>query len=71
MILLTPQDHLFDQIIKKYKGTPSALFWNALANFNGYSLKDGYDPEKEKYLEMILSAMEQPVPEAQSATSSH
>lgn len=51
----------FYQTIKKYKGTPSALFWNALANFNGYSLKDGYDPEKEKYLEMILSAMEEPV----------
>lgn len=51
----------FYEVIKKYKGTASAVFWNALANFNGYSLKDGYDPEQEAYLEKILCAMEEPV----------
>jgi Domain of unknown function (DUF4294) len=47
----------FYDIIRKYKSGTTAFFWNTVANLNGYSLKDGYDPEKEKYLEIILSEM--------------
>lgn len=58
----------FFEVVKKYKGWTSAVFWNTVANLNGYSLKDGYDPDKEEYLEMILTAMEEPIeqPSAQA-----
>lgn len=48
----------FYETLKKYKGNATAAWWNAIANLNGYSLKDGYDPEKEKYLEIILQSKE-------------
>jgi hypothetical protein len=51
------------EIVQKYRNTPDAVFWNSLANMYGYSLKEGYDPKKERILESILQAMEKPEPE--------
>ncbi len=48
-------------IIKTYKGTDDAVFWQGIAKLYGYSLKDGYDPADEPVLERILSAMEEPL----------
>lgn len=50
----------FYDLIKAYRGLDDALFWQGVAKLHGYSLKEGYDPEKEPYLEEILSAMEAP-----------
>lgn len=49
----------FYQIIKKYRSSIDAEFWNKMARFQGYSLKEGYDPEKEAMLESILEAYEE------------
>ena len=48
----------FYDVIKKYKSGMTATYWNTMANIQGYSLKDGYDPQKDKYIEMVLSQME-------------
>ncbi len=48
----------FYRIIKKYRNSIDAEFWNKMARFQGYSLKEGYDPEKEAMLESILKAYE-------------
>lgn len=48
----------FFNTLKKYKGGTTAVWWNSIAKLNGYSLKDGYDPAKEKYLELVLKAIE-------------
>ncbi len=48
----------FYQIIKKYRNSMDAEFWNKMARFQGYSLKEGYDPDKEAMLESILRAYE-------------
>jgi len=48
---------LYD-IIKKYQSAATAASWNMLAKINGYSLKEAYDPEEIKYLELILQSME-------------
>ncbi len=49
----------FYQIIKKYRSTMDAEFWNKMAQFQGYSLKEGYNPEEERMLESILQAYEE------------
>lgn len=49
----------FYEVIKKYKSGLTAAYWEQLASLNGYSLKEGYDPEKEKYMEIILTAIEE------------
>ncbi len=49
----------FYRIIKKYRNSIDAEFWNKMARFQGYSLKEGYDPEKEAMLESILKAYEE------------
>ncbi len=49
----------FYRIIKKYRNSIDAEFWNKMARFQGYSLKEGYDPEKEAMLENILKAYEE------------
>lgn len=51
----------FYDLVKDYRGLDDALFWQGVAKFNGYSLKDGYDPAQEPYLERILTAMEEPL----------
>lgn len=51
------------EIVQKYRNTPDAVFWNTMSNLYGYSLKEGYNPEKERILESILQAMEKPEPE--------
>lgn len=52
-------DMTFYELIKKYRNTLTATYWNALANTQGYSLKDGYDPKEERILEMVLSTMDE------------
>lgn len=46
------------EIIKKYRSGTTAFVWNTVANLSGYSLKEGYDPEKDYLLEIILAGME-------------
>ena len=45
-------------LIKTYKSTATALFWNAASNVFGYSLKYNYDPDKERDIEMICRTLE-------------
>lgn len=48
----------FFELVREFKGLDDAMFWQGVAKVNGYSLKEGYDPEKEPHLEQILSAIE-------------
>jgi hypothetical protein len=48
---------LYD-IVKRYKNGLTATYFEKMANMYGYSLKDGYDPEKEKFIEIVVQALE-------------
>ena len=50
----------FYDFIRKYKGALEAAKWELMAGFyTDYSLREGYDPLKEKYMEIVIRAMEE------------
>lgn len=53
----------FYEVVKKYRGFMDAEFWNKMAQMQGYSLKEGYDPEKDQMLERVLQSYEKEVDE--------
>lgn len=46
------------EIIKKYKGGSAAAWWQSIAKLAGVDLKEGYDPQKIKYMEFIMKTIE-------------
>jgi len=50
-------ENLYD-IIKKYKDGITASWWQSVAKLAGLDLKEGYDPERWRYMEIILKAKE-------------
>lgn len=45
-------------ILKDVKGGSTAFWWNNLSKVYGYDLKEGYDPDNDPTLEMIIQAYE-------------
>lgn len=45
-------------LIKEFKNPVSAFYWNKLSGFFGYSLKQDYDPQQERDIEMIVRSIE-------------
>lgn len=45
------------ELIKLYKSSFSALFWQSTARIFGMNLKNSYDPEQEEAIEMVLQSM--------------
>ena len=45
-------------LIKEFKNPFSAFYWNKLSFFYGYSLKQEYDPQEQKDIEMIVRSIE-------------
>ena len=41
-------------ILDEYKGTLSALYWQALGGFYEFDLREGYDPTKDPLMESVL-----------------
>ena len=41
-------------IIKEIKGSPTAWFYQLVGKHFGYNLKESYDPQKEKMIELII-----------------
>lgn len=44
-------------IIKEIKGAPAAWFYQVVGKRWGYDLKEKYDPQKEKMIELIIKEM--------------
>ena len=53
-------DRPFYDLLKDLKSGFVATFWQGLGKTYGYNLKDGYDPDQDPILEMILSDLEWP-----------
>ena len=52
-------DNTSYQIIKEYRGSFSAFFWQSIARFFGENLKTGYNPDDEdKLIEDIVTRIE-------------
>ena len=45
-------------LIKEFKNPMSAFYWNKLSFFYGYSLKQQYDPQEQRDIEMIVRSIE-------------
>jgi len=45
-------------LIKEFKNPMSAFYWNKLSAFYGYSLKQDYDPQEQRDIEMIVRSIE-------------
>ncbi len=45
-------------LIKEYKNPISAFYWNKMSQFFGYSLRDVYDPQENRDLELIVESLE-------------
>ncbi len=41
-------------ILDEYKGTLSAVYWQALGSFYEFDLREGYDPTKDPLMESVL-----------------
>lgn len=46
------------ELIKQFKNPVSAFYWNKMSGFFGYSLKQEYDPQQERDIEMIVRSIE-------------
>jgi hypothetical protein len=46
------------ELIKEFKNPVSAFYWNKLSGVYGYSLKQEYDPQEERDIEMIVRSIE-------------
>ena len=44
------------EIMKGYRGGPSALFWESMAAVYGASMKDTYDPVADHTIEFIIKS---------------
>lgn len=42
------------EIMKNYRGTTEALFWQTFGSFYGHSLKEGYDPVLDYQIDHII-----------------
>ncbi len=45
-------------LIKEFKNPMSAFYWNKLSALYGYSLKQDYDPQEQRDIEMIVRSIE-------------
>lgn len=45
-------------LIKEFKNPVSAFYWNKLSTLYGYSLKQEYNPQEERDIEMIVRSIE-------------
>jgi hypothetical protein len=45
-------------LIREFKSPLSAFYWNKLSGLYGYSLKQEYDPQQERDIEMIVRSIE-------------
>ena len=45
-------------LIKEFKNPMSAFYWNKLSGIYGYSLKQDYDPQEQRDIEMIVRSIE-------------
>lgn len=45
-------------LIKDFKNPVSAFYWNKMSGFFGYSLKQDFDPQQNRDIEMIVRAIE-------------
>jgi len=45
-------------LIKEFKNPFSAYYWNKLSSLYGYSLKQDYDPQEDRDIEMIVRSIE-------------
>lgn len=45
-------------LISEFKNPFSAFYWNKLSGLYGYSLKQNYDPQEERDIEMIVRSIE-------------
>ncbi len=46
------------ELISEFKNPFSAFYWNKLSAFYGYSLKQQYDPQEQRDIEMIVRSIE-------------
>jgi hypothetical protein len=46
------------ELISEFKNPFSAFYWNKLSAFYGYSLKQDYDPQEQRDIEMIVRSIE-------------
>lgn len=46
------------ELISEFKNPYSAFYWNKLSFFYGYSLKQEYDPQQQRDIEMIVRSIE-------------
>ena len=45
-------------LIKEFKNPVSAFYWNKISSLYGYTLKEEYDPQQERDIEMIVRSIE-------------
>ena len=45
-------------LIKEFKNPVSAFYWNKISGFYGYSLKQPYDAQEDRDIEMIVRSIE-------------
>jgi len=45
-------------LISEFKNPFSAFYWNKISAFYGYSLKQDYDPQQERDIEMIVRSLD-------------
>jgi hypothetical protein len=46
------------ELIEEFKNPMSAFYWNKLSGLYGYSLKQEYDPQEQRDIEMIMRSIE-------------
>jgi hypothetical protein len=46
------------ELISEFKNPFSAFYWNKMSAFYGYSLKQDYDPQEQRDIEMIVRSIE-------------
>lgn len=51
------------QVIKEYKGLPTALKWLAWAKVHGFDLNKKYDPTDEPVMERVMESLGYPLPD--------
>jgi nucleoside diphosphate kinase len=44
-------------ILKEYRSTLNAVFWQSFAKIFGYNLKQSYNPEKDNDIEMVIKML--------------
>jgi len=46
------------ELISEFKNPFSAFYWNKLSGLYGYSLKQDYDPQEDRDIEIIVRSIE-------------